>query len=83
MILPLWFLVTALFLPRIALFCGWLHGWNFFVPQPAVGLLWFFLPRIIVLLLIVTVMGICLWFWLHVGAAAIAWILGYLRAKER
>ena len=50
--IPLWFLVLALFLPRLSLFIGWIHMWWFFVPQPWAAVLWVFLPRVLVLIFI-------------------------------
>ncbi len=73
--LPLWFLVFALFLPRIALFLLWvetplvpfqLHG---IVPL----LFAIFLPRILVLYLIYMDQGIGLWFIIHLVAALMVW----------
>jgi hypothetical protein len=72
--LPTWFLVVALFLPRIALFTGWINEWVFRVPQPASALLWFFLPRILVLITIYDVMGTCAWFWIHLVVAILTYV---------
>jgi hypothetical protein len=71
---PLWFLIVALFLPRIALFVGWLEGWSMGVNPPLVALLlWAFLPRVLVLISVYTLQGIGFWFFLHLAAAVIAW----------
>ncbi len=73
--LPLWFLVFALFLPRIALLLLWvetpltpfhLHG---IVPLVFAV----FLPRLLVLYLIYLDQGISLWFILHLVAALMVW----------
>ncbi len=73
--LPLWFLVFALFLPRIALLLLWLetplapfhlHG---IVPL----LCAIFLPRLLVLYLIYLDQGISLWFIIHLVAALMVW----------
>jgi hypothetical protein len=73
--LPLWFLVFALFLPRIALFLLWLGG--SLVPFHMHGLLPLvvavLLPRILVLYLIYLDQGISLWFIIHLVAALVAW----------
>ncbi len=82
MLIPVWFLVFALVVPRISLFILWIHGFAFAVPQPGAGLAWFFLPRILVLVTIYTLMGFCPWFWVHLGAATIAWLLGARRAEK-
>lgn len=82
MLIPIWFLVLALFLPRISLFILWIHGWAFGIPQPGAGLVWFFLPRVLVLLLIYTALGFHPWFWIHVGAAGVAWISSANRAAN-
>ncbi len=70
MTLPLWFLVFALFVPRIVLFIGWHHGWHFEVPQPFAGLAWFFFPRALVLMSVYASQGFSPWFWAHFGACA-------------
>jgi hypothetical protein len=73
--LPLWFLVFALFLPRIALLVLWLgdpvatfrlHG---LLPL----IVAIFLPRILVLYLIYLDQGISLWFIIHLVAALMVW----------
>ena len=62
--LPLWFLVFALFLPRIAMAVAWLQG--VLVPFHLNGIIpplfWLFLPRILVLYLIYVDQGLTLWF---------------------
>jgi hypothetical protein len=71
---PLWFLVLALFLPRLALFIGWFDGWSFGIHPPlAALLLWAFLPRVLVLISVYSLQGVGFWFFLHLLAAAIAW----------
>ena len=73
--LPLWFLVFALFLPRVALFVLWLGGQV--APFRLHGLLpplfVIFLPRILVLYLIYFDQGISLWFIIHLVAALMVW----------
>ena len=73
--LPLWFLVFALFLPRIALAVYWLesamlpfhlHGW---LPLVVAILL----PRVLVLYLIYLDQGISLWFLIHLVTAVLVW----------
>jgi hypothetical protein len=73
--LPLWFLVFALFLPRIALGLLWLeggtlsfhlHGWLPLIVAVV-------LPRVLVLYLIYLDLGIGLWFIIHFVAALMAW----------
>ena len=70
---PLWFLVLSLFLPRVALFLGWLEGWSFGVTILPATLLWIFLPRVLVLISIYTLQGVGFWFLLHLIAALITW----------
>ncbi|RRA48812.1 hypothetical protein [Acidipila sp. EB88] len=72
--LPLWFLVLSLFLPRVALFLGWMSHWRFPVAPAPVGdllspVLWLVLPRLLVLIMIFFSQGISLWFVLHLLAA--------------
>jgi len=76
--LPLWFLVLALFLPRVCLAVAWLqhtlapfhlHGW---VPL----IVAIVLPRVLVLVLIYQDQGLTLWFLLHLLALLFAWSSG-------
>jgi len=73
--LPLWFLVFALFLPRIALVVAWLQG--VLLPFHLVGIIpllfWVFLPRILVLYLIYVDQGLTLWFLVHLVVALLVW----------
>jgi hypothetical protein len=66
--LPLWFLVFALFLPRLegATLPFHLHG---LVPLVVAVLL----PRILVLWMIYVDQGISLWFVIHLVAAVLTW----------
>jgi hypothetical protein len=74
-VLPLWFLVFALFLPRVALLLLWLEGP--LVPFHLHGLLPLvvavLLPRVLVLYLIYLDQGISLWFVIHLVAMVLAW----------
>jgi len=76
--LPFWFLVFALFLPRVALAVAWLQG--VLVPFHLVG--WIplvfaiLLPRALVLYLIYLDQGISLWFVIHLVAALLVWAGG-------
>ncbi len=71
---PLWFLVLSLFLPRVALFIGWLDGWSFGVTEPIAELvLWAFLPRVLVLISVYMLQGVGLWFLVHLLAALCTW----------
>jgi hypothetical protein len=85
--LPLWFLVFALFLPRVALLVLWLdsatmpfhlHG---FLPLVVAVLL----PRILVLYMIYLDQGISLWFIIHLVAAVLTWggSSGYYSRRRR
>jgi hypothetical protein len=73
--LPFWFLVFALFLPRIALVVAWLQatlvlfhlvGW---IPL----LFWALLPRVLVLYLIFLDQGLSGWFLIHAVVALMVW----------
>jgi hypothetical protein len=83
--LPLWFLVFALFLPRIALAVAWLQGvllpfhLNGIIPL----LFWIFLPRILVLYLIYVDQGLTLWFLVHLVAALLVWGSGGHQMRRR
>ena len=76
--LPFWFLVFALFLPRVALAVAWLQG--VLVPFHLVG--WIplvfaiLLPRALILYLIYLDQGISLWFVIHLVVALLVWAGG-------
>jgi hypothetical protein len=86
-LLPLWFLVFALFLPRIALLVFWLDaGLAPFHLHGIVPVLFaVFLPRVLVLYLIYMDQGISLWFIIHLVAALMVWggSGGYSARKRR
>lgn len=74
--LPLWFLILALFLPRLSLLFMYLqHSLGHF--EIVVGivplLVWLFLPRALVLYLIYLDGGFSLWFLIHLVAAVTVW----------
>jgi hypothetical protein len=73
--LPLWFLVFALFLPRIALLVAWLQ--TTLVPFHLVGLVpvvfWALLPRALILYVIYLDQGFSTWFLIHAVAALLVW----------
>jgi hypothetical protein len=83
--LPLWFLVFALFLPRIAMAVAWLQGvllpfhLNGIIPP----LFWLFLPRILVLYLIYVDQGLTLWFLVHLVVAILVWGGGGHQMRRR
>jgi len=73
--LPLWFLIVALFVPRIALLCAWaerglapfhLVGW---VPV----ILGVVVPRALVLVLIYRDQGLSVWFLIHAIVMVAVW----------
>ncbi len=70
-VLPLWFLIFSLFLPRVALVVAWLG--NNLVPFHLVGFLplivGLLLPRVLILYLIYLDQGIRLWFLIHLVVA--------------
>lgn len=73
--LPLWFLVFALFLPRVALFLTWLQGLlvPFHLGTLIPFIFWIFLPRVLVLFLIYVDQGLSLWFAIHLVVALLVW----------
>lgn len=83
--LPLWFLVFALFLPRIAMVVAWLQG--VLVPFHLNGIIpplfWLFLPRILVLYLIYVDQGLTLWFLVHLVVALLVWGGGGHQVRRR
>ncbi|HEX3569238.1 MAG TPA: hypothetical protein VHU44_00280 [Acidobacteriaceae bacterium] len=84
-LLPLWFLVFALFLPRIAMAVAWVQG--VLVPFHLGGivppLFWLFLPRILVLYLIYVDQGLTLWFLVHLVVALLVWGGGGHQMRRR
>jgi len=76
--LPFWFLVFALFLPRVSLVVAWFQG--VLVPFHLLG--WIplvfalLLPRALVLYLIYMDQGLSLWFVIHLVVAILVWIGG-------
>ena len=73
--LPLWFLIFALFLPRIALLVDWLEGGlvAFHLGGLIPLLFWALLPRVLVLYLIYLDQGISGWFLIHLVVAVVVW----------
>jgi hypothetical protein len=73
--LPLWFLVVALFLPRIAMVVAWFEG--VLIPFHLLGIIpllgWALLPRVLVLYLIYVDQGLSLWFVIHFVVALLVW----------
>ncbi len=74
--LPLWFLIFALFLPRLSLLLMYLqHSLGHF--EILIGivplLVWLFLPRALVLYLIYLDQGFSLWFLIHLLVALSVW----------
>ena len=73
--LPFWFLVFALFLPRIALVVAWFQG--VLVPFHLHGLVpllfAIILPRVLILFLIYVDQGLSLWFVIHLVVALLVW----------
>ena len=81
MTLPIWFLVLSIFLPRISLFAVWCAGgfphlmslW-LSVPMAAI------IPRVLILIAIATVMGLCPWFWIHFAVLCVVWFFSMVNA---
>jgi hypothetical protein len=76
--LPFWFLVFALFLPRIALVVAWFQG--VLVPFHLEGLIPLIvaivLPRVLILYLIYLDQGVSLWFLIHLVVGLLVWVGG-------
>jgi hypothetical protein len=90
--LPLWFLVFALFLPRLAMVVAWFQGllgpFHFDLTPPHFQglvplLFWLLLPRVLVLYLIYQDQGIHFWFLLHLLVALLVWAGGGHRMTRR
>ncbi len=74
-LLPLWFLVFSLFLPRVALAVAWLQGvLTPFHLQGIVPLvIAVLLPRVLILYMIYVDQGLSLWFLIHLLVALLVW----------
>ncbi len=81
--LPLWFLVLSIFLPRVALFLAWLQAFRFPIPFPIDAVFWLVLPRALVLIMIYTRQGLDTWFWIHIVAALVVYGGGTHRIANR
>ncbi len=83
--LPLWFLVFALFLPRIALIVAWFQGG--LVPFHLHGIIpllfGIFLPRVLIMFLIYVDQGLSLWFVIHLIVALLVWAGGGHKITHR
>ena len=84
--LPFWFLVFALFLPRIALVVAWFQGvlipFHFLhglVPLVVAILI----PRVLILYLIYVDQGLSLWFVIHLVVALLVWGGGGHKMRRR
>ena len=85
-LLPLWFLVVSLFLPRIGLILLWVQGG--LVPFHLNGLvpliIALLLPRVLILYLIFLDQGVGLWFILHLLIALMVWAgSGHYHTRRR
>ena len=73
--LPFWFLILALFLPRLSIAILWLqdalHPFHLYGLLPPIA--WVILPRALVLYLIYIDQGVSLWFIIHLVAACLMW----------
>lgn len=82
--LPIWFLILSLVLPRISLIAVYITG-----GFPHLMTLWlsvplaFILPRILILIAIATVMGIGVWFWIHLGVMLFIWFISAVRISVK
>ena len=86
--LPFWFLVFALFLPRVALAVAWIQGalnpFGLHGLLPLIGAI--LLPRVLILYLIYMDQGLSLWFAIHLIVALLVWGGsggGYRRRRRR
>ena len=83
--LPFWFLVFALFLPRVALVVAWFEGG--LVPFHLHGLVpllfAIILPRVLVLFLIYVDQGLSLWFVIHLVVALLVFGGGGHKMRRR
>jgi len=81
--IAIWFLVLALFLPRITLLIAWFNGGIPLNDIPFIGdfLLAVFLPRVLILIYIATNLGVSSpWFWIHFVVMLIVWMVRCIRS---
>ena len=73
--LPIWFMLLALFLPRLAIALMWLRDSLavFHLRGLLPPIFWLVLPRVLVLYLIYVDQGISMWFIIHLVAAFMVW----------
>lgn len=83
--IPVWFLVLSLFLPRISLLVAYFNPGTFphICPLLVAILMAAFIPRVLILIAIATVMGIGIWFWVHLGFLVLVWLTSAARASNR
>ena len=83
--LPFWFLVFALFLPRVALAVAWVQGvlvpFHFHGFLPLVVAI--VVPRVLVLYMIYLDQGLSLWFIIHLVVALVVWLGGGQQIHRR
>lgn len=83
--IPLWFLVFALFLPRIALLIAWLQGtlipFHLHGVVPLVVAI--IVPRALILYMIYLDQGLSLWFVIHLVVALLVWGGGSHKMRRR
>ncbi|MGI4852677.1 MAG: hypothetical protein ACRYF4_01370 [Janthinobacterium lividum] len=74
-VLPFWFLVLSLFLPRISLLVLYLQGQtgHVFVVPLIPTIIALLVPRILILFWIFSVQGLSIWFLIHAVGLLIAW----------
>jgi hypothetical protein len=79
-----WFLVLSLFFPRIAIFAAWFSSQLPFWAAPWLVkfIMAALIPRILILIYIATIMGICTWFWIHLVVLLLV-ACGSYSAKSR
>ncbi len=86
-IIPVWFLVLSLFLPRIAILAAWfssllfLHT-GFAAPWILKFLMAGLIPRVLILIFIATLLGVGVWFWIHLGMMILVWLASSVRVIE-
>ena len=68
----LW-LTLGLVFPRVSLFVLWYENTPMPIFQPFAALFWFFVPRVLMIVLIATTMGFHFWFWIHTVTAILAY----------
>ena len=83
--IPIWFLVLSLIFPRISILIAWLASCLPFWAAPWLVkfIMAALIPRILILIYIATIMGLCAWFWIHLGVFLFIYFVGTVKVTAK